>query len=201
MNFAEQLVYWYLRLNGFFPLTNFVLHHSAEHRTSDADLVAVRFPHVCEEIGGTPPDFDVKFQNDWEINLPSETVGFIVEVKSGGWNLNDLNDPNRDWWVRDSLKRLGMISPDQIEEAAAELNNNSVTRVGGVTSAKLFVGNGRIPENTPWLHMELNDADQFIRRRMQTYSDRKARDRLFFSGDLIQYLAWKSGVRDSSDGR
>ena len=87
------------------------------------------------------------------------------------------------------------------EEAAAELNNNSVTRVGGVTSAKLFVGNGRIPEDTPWLHMELNDADQFIRRRMQTYSDRKTRDRLFFSGDLIQYLAWKSGVRDSSDGR
>ena len=26
MNFAEQLVYWYLRLNGYFPITNFVLH-------------------------------------------------------------------------------------------------------------------------------------------------------------------------------
>ena len=26
MNFAEELVYWYLRLNGFFPITNFVLH-------------------------------------------------------------------------------------------------------------------------------------------------------------------------------
>ena len=33
MNFAEQLVYWYLRLNGFFPITNFVLHHGAEQNS------------------------------------------------------------------------------------------------------------------------------------------------------------------------
>ncbi len=28
MNYAETLAYWYLRLNGFFPLKNFVLHSS-----------------------------------------------------------------------------------------------------------------------------------------------------------------------------
>jgi hypothetical protein len=26
MNSSEELAYWYLRLNGFFPLTNFVVH-------------------------------------------------------------------------------------------------------------------------------------------------------------------------------
>ncbi len=52
MNFAEQLAYWYLRFNGFFPLTNFVLHHGTGHRTSDTDLLAMRFPYVSEDIGG-----------------------------------------------------------------------------------------------------------------------------------------------------
>jgi hypothetical protein len=196
MNFAEQLVYWYLRLNGFFPITNFVLHHGAEHRTSDADLVAVRFPYVSEEIGGAPTDWDERFNDQWGIGLMTETVGLIVEVKSGGWNRNDLNDSTREWQVRDGLKRMGMISPEQLEDAVAELNRGPVTRVGGFTSGKLFVGNGRVPDDTTWLHLQLNDADQFVRRRMRTYRDRKFRDRLFFQGDLIQYLAWKGGRSD-----
>ena len=155
MNFAEQLAYWYLRRNGFFPLTNFVLHHGEGHRTSDTDLVAVRFPHVSEDIGGMPADWDELFQNDWKIDLLTETVGLIVEVKSGSWNSDDLQGRASERRVRDGLKRMGMISPGQVEEAAAELNDTPVSRVGGFTLAKLFVGNGRIPAGIPWLHMEL----------------------------------------------
>ena len=164
MNFAEQLVYWYLRLNGFFPITNFVLHHGAEHRTSDADLVAVRFPYVSEDIGGVSTDWDERFNNEWGIGLMTEIVGLIVEVKSGGWHPNDLNDPTREWQVRDGLKRMGMMSPEQLESAVAELNRAPVTRVGGFTSGKLFVGNGPAPENSTWLHTQLDAADQFVTR-------------------------------------
>jgi len=192
MNFAEQLVYWYLRLNGFFPITNFVLHHGAEHRTSDADLLAVRFPHVSEDVGGGYVDWDERFRSDWNIDLTAETVGMIVEVKSGGWNPDDLNDPNRGWRVRDGLRRMGMIPPDQLQRAVADLNDSPVTRVGGCVSGKLFVGNGQISEDTPWLHLRLDEADGFVRQRMTTYHNRKTKDRLFFAGDLIQYLAWKS---------
>jgi hypothetical protein len=74
MNYGETLAYWYLWLNGFFPLKNFVLHSS--HRTKDAypsarfnnidpennymqavdsDLIAIRFPFVYEEVGGQSP--------------------------------------------------------------------------------------------------------------------------------------------------
>lgn len=55
-NFGEELVYWYLRLNGFFIINNFVLHHDTASRTSDADLLAVRFPYVYEDIGGREED-------------------------------------------------------------------------------------------------------------------------------------------------
>jgi hypothetical protein len=194
MNFAERLTYWYLRLNGFFPIANFVLHHADDHRTSDADLIAVRFPHVSEETGGNPEDWDERFQNEWGIALAAETVGLIVEVKSGGWNPDDLTDPARAFRVRDGLKRIGMIPPgDELDGAIAALNRTPVTRLAGFTLGKLFVGNGGMPPRTPWLHLQLNDADAFVRERMRRYRERKLADRLFFSGDLIQYLAWKGG--------
>jgi len=169
MNFAEQLVYWYLRLNGFFPLTNFVLHHGAGHRASDTDLLAVRFPHVSEDIGGSSTDWDEKFQDNWNIDLTTEVVGLIAEVKSGGWNADDLIDPDREWRVQDGLKRLEMIASGQLEEAMTELRHGPITHTGGVSSAKLFVGDGQMPDGIPWLHLQLSDADQFVRRRMQTY--------------------------------
>ena len=45
MNYGETLAYWYLRLNGFFLLRNFVLHplHESEANdryTADSDLLA-----------------------------------------------------------------------------------------------------------------------------------------------------------------
>lgn len=196
MNFAEQLAYWYLRLNGFLPITNFVLHHGAEHRTSDADLLAVRFPYVSEDVGGQPDDWDKRFSDDWDIDLAAETVGVVVEVKSGGWDANDLTDPAREWRVRDGLKRIGMISPDQLDEAVAELRDRPITRAGGFTSVKLFIGDGAIPHDTPWLHVQLENVDQFVRQWMRNYRYLKSKDRLFFGGDLIQYLAWRSNDPD-----
>jgi hypothetical protein len=86
MNFAEQLVYWYLRLNGFFPITNFVLHHGAEHRTSDADLVAVRFPYVSEDIGGAPTDWEL-----WERVRIARTSSRALASLSFDWFVLSLN--------------------------------------------------------------------------------------------------------------
>lgn len=83
MNYAETLAYWYLRLNGFFPLKNFVLHSSRREERlgregaeqnegyipgADCDLIAVRFPHVYEEIGGQPRQEEAIEDNegDWD---------------------------------------------------------------------------------------------------------------------------------------
>lgn len=63
VNFAEEIAYWYLRLNGFLLLQNFVLHRMGrgpQRGTADSDLLAIRFPYVYEEIGGQDHDWDQK---------------------------------------------------------------------------------------------------------------------------------------------
>lgn len=88
MNYGEEIAYWYLRLNGFFPITNFVIHRSQdiEHR-SDIDVLAVRLPYVYEEVGGNPDDWDVSLINQLDFN---HGLGVICEVKTGEHSVSDL---------------------------------------------------------------------------------------------------------------
>jgi hypothetical protein len=59
VNFGEELTYWYIRLNGFFPLSDFVLHRGEGIRSpADCDFLAIRFRGVYEEVGGQASDWD-----------------------------------------------------------------------------------------------------------------------------------------------
>lgn len=164
MNFAEEIAYWYLRLNGFLPLTNFVLHRQpGQHSTSDADLIAVRFPHVSEQIGGQPDDWDERFKQ-WGVDLVGKTIGLIVEVKSGVWRENVLSERlnNRNWRVDCAIRRLGMFSPHEVAEVASKLEKHPIESLREYTIAKLLVGtNGS--SNPAWHHLSIEDALEFIR--------------------------------------
>ena len=85
MNFGESLAYWYFRLNGFLPLTNFVLHRpdSLRRYNADSDLLAVRFPLVFEEIGGQRDDWDNERFAEWGLDHFNRTVCVIAEIKTG----------------------------------------------------------------------------------------------------------------------
>jgi len=88
MNYGETLVYWYLRLNGFFPLTNFVIHKSdGVTYSSDCDILAIRPPLVFEQIGGQADDWDQWFLE--HINS-GRTLGVICEVKTGNYEKHRL---------------------------------------------------------------------------------------------------------------
>lgn len=78
MNYGETLVKWYLRLNGFFLIRNFVLHYVGTRRTSDWDLLAVRFPHVYETIGGTRDDWDNGRFEQWGFALSKHIIGLMI---------------------------------------------------------------------------------------------------------------------------
>ena len=109
---SEQLAYWYLRLNGFLSITNFIVHpdFGGEQRT-DVDIVGVRFPHRAELLVNPMQD-DRAF---CEFNRP---YIIIAEVKRRECNLNGP------WVNQDScnmqrvLRAIGALPQDKIDEAA-----------------------------------------------------------------------------------
>lgn len=189
MNFGETLTYWYLRLNGFFPLSNFVLHRrDIEGRPSaDTDLLAVRFPHVFEEIGGQQDDWDNQQFASWGLQLDGP-LALIVEVKTG-----EAYGPIRAWRperLRAAIQRLGIFEANLVEDIVEELRARSSTTRGNWSVAKLLVSN--VPRaDDLWHNLTLEDAEDFIRQRIHNYEAEKRADRLFFPESLMQYFAWK----------
>lgn len=200
MNFGETLSYWYLRLNGFFPLSNFVLHRAedAMEYSADADLLAIRPPHVYEVIGGQEADWDTPHFLDWGIDLLNETVGILVEVKTGRKMAQVARGVNRAF-ADDSLEygvhRLGFWKAASVDPIIQEWHNKPIYRDQHqrIVVAKLLIADQFPPieDVPPCLKLSLRDAEGFVIRRMQQYRDPKMADRMFFPSDLIQYLIWR----------
>lgn len=196
-NFGETLTYWYLRFNGFFPIVDFVLHRdeSTIEYSADYDLLAVRFPFVFEQIGGHPSDWDNKTFEDWGIDLNKNTIGLIIEVKTGrNAEIQKSFAANR---LLDGIQRLGFWQADQSRTVAHELKNKCFYRDSKerVVVGKLLVAANMPSQHTipPCLRLHLNDAHAFIIDRVNKYNDPKQADRLRFPSDLMQYIIWSRG--------
>lgn len=86
-NRYELLATWYLRFNGYFTTPDFIVHKDYRRRPggTDADVLAVRFPHSTES--------QLRFKLDCDPGLVvyRDKIDFLVcEVKKG---LCDLNAP------------------------------------------------------------------------------------------------------------
>ncbi|MDP1510081.1 hypothetical protein L8C07_19055 [Paenibacillus sp. CMAA1739] len=186
-NFGEELVYWYLRLNGFFIINNFVLHQNSEGRTSDADLLAVRLPYVYEETGGRLEDWDPLLFSYFE---PGKTIGIICEVKTGlNFNTNKIF---QDYNVNKSVQRIGFTSNELDYQ---EIFDNSMVSFGDYQIAKLLVTRKLDNPKSDCLHIKMVHIRSFLRERMHKYMDRKLGDRMFFSSSLLQYLIWDESLK------
>jgi hypothetical protein len=111
MNALEQLAVWYLRLNGYFVIPNFIAHGRISSQT-DVDVLGVRFPHSQEY----PDDIDV-------LQIPTgKTDVLLSEVKTGKCELNgpwrgkSNGDP-----LEYVLRRVGLFDGPTVQEAANEL--------------------------------------------------------------------------------
>ena len=181
MNYGEEIVYWYLRLNGFFPLTNFVIHRSSEiAHTSDCDLLAVRLPFVYEEIGGNPDDWDGSLAKIIGFDHP---IRIICEVKTGTYDVKDIFRPE---YVKYSIGRLGFTPKDNIADLSKELNNVPLTETKeGFQICKLLIANDK-KEAPTFFYKNLNEVEDFIENRVRKYPNEKYADRMFFSSELFQ---------------
>jgi hypothetical protein len=181
INFGEELVYWYLRLNGFFMIENFVLHQYERNRNADADILAVRLPNTYEEInGGILEDDDKNLFN--RINK-NKTIYLIGEVKTGQNNKPSIfYNPKR---MKKALQRLGIVGDVKPYDGdVKEINENQqVAKI-------LFSSKKRRKTEGKFINIELKDVDNFIRKRIKKYLNPKYASRLFFPSDLMQYIIW-----------
>lgn len=182
MNYAEEAAFWYLRLNGFFPISNFVVHRSQGIvHTSDCDVLGVRLPFTYEEIGGQDDDWDPFLVKHLNFALP---VGVICEVKSGKYRTADLFSEDV---LRYAIARLGFVHRDGVAAVAADLYDKPIAVLpDGSQIAKLLVA--RHESEGPFLGQGLTETERFLRRRVEKYPKQKYADRMFFGPVLFQTI-------------
>jgi len=189
MNYGETLVYWYLRLNGFFPLTNFVIHASdGVEYSSDCDVLAIRPPLVFEEVGGQTDDWDIWFLE--HINS-RRTLGVICEVKTGNYDRAKIF---RTEYVSYAAKRLGFTNEKKDINRIAK--GRAFEEIGEFYRViKLLVSNDEQKGN--FVHLRLNAIIQFLLDRISKYPKEKYRDRMFFGSILFQGLIEIKKMRET----
>jgi hypothetical protein len=125
MNAQELTCLWYLRLNGYFCMPNFIAHGRPSAKT-DVDVLAVRLEHSCEAT----------FADDRErLAIPDRGVDVIfAEAKNGP--IQKLNGP----WARPEekaldyvLKRVGIVPVGEVEAVAKEVYDKRKATGNGFT--------------------------------------------------------------------
>lgn len=81
----EKLAYWYLRLNGFLTIENFVVHpDSGSQQRTEIDIISARFPYRTE----LPENKNPMQDDNCLILRPNKIRIIFAEVKKGICELN-----------------------------------------------------------------------------------------------------------------
>jgi hypothetical protein len=113
---TEELTHWYFRLNGCLTIPNFVVHPEVGNdQRTDADLLAVRFPHRREQLMTALSDDDVFTEEAAKIQV------FFVEVKSSRCSLNpSWTDPAKQT-LNTIVRALGFVPENEADKAAESI--------------------------------------------------------------------------------
>jgi len=185
MNYAEEITYWFYRLNGYFLIRNFVIHNIPENRLtsgSDVDILAIRFPYVREEVGGQEGDWHPTILEFIEGNTIS---ALIIEVKSGNYNAENL-------FLREDIEylvpRFGCFSDLSIDDYNnIEVNSNYLKQPENVRISKILAATNTTASER-FHSISIDEMKTFIRSRINRYGRQKYQSRLFFPSDLLQLL-------------
>lgn len=163
----ERLAYWYLRLNGFLLLENFIIHpdRGNEQRT-DADLLGVRFANRSENPVLPMADDPVVADSSTFCNV------VIVEVKKGRCELNGPWTRQDDENIQRVLRALGCFPESEVNLVAKELYKQGRYATADVTCRLLafgdYVGHLAISQ------IMFDHMIQFIHNRFKAYRRQKS---------------------------
>jgi hypothetical protein len=190
---SNDLALWYLRLNGFFTVPNFVLHPERRgSQQTEADIVAVRFPHRAE-FDNDPHTDDPRFAT--RVTRPC----FVIAESTNG--PCKLNEP----WTRPSafcyvLRAFGPVAAESVPVVAARWAETGVYSDGCIDCALLCFGASKDSDliaRYPRIDQLLwRDVVAFFHQRFSTY-DRRKRDHEQWDlvGNTLWDL-WKDSGRD-----
>lgn len=131
----EVLAQWYLRLNGFMTILNFVLHPRRRGgQRTDADIVGVRFPHRAEFPEGSDSDEAV-------FAAARKPLLLIAEVTRAECKLNGPWTKPASGNVNAVLAALGVFPLEEIPLVARELYQNGRTDQPTMICSLFCIGN------------------------------------------------------------
>jgi hypothetical protein len=172
MSKAEELATWYLRLNGFLTISNFILHPSCGgSQRTDADVIGVRFPFRREFEG----DHDDVARLGCSSTKPTL---LIAEVKTTDLSLNEAWQNPDKGNINKVLTDLGLFKSKRSIDVAAKRLYESGRHDGEYYCSLLLIGNvnvGKIPTQYSAVPTVLwKDAIGFIHTRFRMHRREKA---------------------------
>ncbi|MBS1720440.1 MAG: hypothetical protein JST35_08345 [Armatimonadetes bacterium] len=168
MSSPERLAYWYLRLNGFLTIENFVVHDdmTANQRT-DADILAVRFGNRSENL--TKPMVD-----DQRVIDSSHFCNVVIaEIKSTDCALNGPWTNQRDRNVERVLSAVGVVPANLLYDAACAIYKSGRFEMDGVMIRLMAFGDVRSRITPEVEQVTFDEMIGFIWERFREYNLQK----------------------------
>lgn len=171
---AEDIAYWFFRLNGCLNIVNFLVHHEHKGREgTDVDILAVRFPYRRElAFSDEPMEDHPAFTCVDKLDL------IIAEVKSGLCALNGpWTNPEKENMHR-ILFAVGIFPMGRVQAVADDLYENHYYEDES-SCARLFALGDRINSQLPpeVVQFTFEDILEFIYERLKKYNRVKAQHR------------------------
>lgn len=169
---AEDVAYWYLRLNGFLLLNNFIVHGDRkEGPRTEIDQLGVRFRYRREHL--VQPMMD----DEW-IEQANRTIVVFCDAKEGPQDFNDTWTTNSRKVMESFLALVGVMPSDCWDHVARDLYDCGFSR----PKADLLVTTLLIHEDKDrkvqprWPQaprIQLTDALRFIHKRFYNFHNPK----------------------------
>lgn len=191
----ERVAYWYLRLNGFLQIENFIVHpRTTGGQRTDADLIGVRFPFRAERLYDNPDD--LMADDTGALRLSSGKIDVVIaEIKAGRCALNGPWTNPTGHNIQRVLAAIGCLASEHIEEASEALYRDALYDSLAHLRIRLVLI-GREPDTTlPGTYAGVtqvtwHDALTFIWGRFDRYSRQKAQTQQWdMTGRTLKRLA------------
>jgi len=203
-NIAEEIAYWYLRLNYFFLVDNFVVHQG---RGTEHDLLALRLAGAKEVISNKELQTDERrFEKCFaEVGsdgaAESNLLGLVVQVKGGLSTAADTTGVFSEENLRYPLLRFGI--DDASATSRLVRGEPYISRFGLVVCTMLAKRRGAPQKGDAGITVDLEDMLAFLRNRAREEAGehRKSRsDWHLFEGGIFQYFLLEERLQRGSSG-